>query len=160
VRYQRARVLTVASRIAVARGEAAAGTTEAAAARKEAAAADFVGEVFLRSEVAAADGAALCFSGALPGGLESATQALSARTTIQAPGSALLAQSQIEVAGCALELGQMDRAKELLASAQKVLESHPGLGPQFQRIWTNTMTQLRQKSAYSDHSAPVQSTPL
>lgn len=159
VRYQRARILAVASRIAVARRETAAAVGEAAAARKEAAATDFAGEVFLRSEVAAADGAALCSSGASTDGLQSASEALSSRTSIQAPSSALLAQSQIEVATCALQLGQIDRAKQLLSSAQKVLESHPNLGPQFQRAWTSANAQLRQRPTSADHNAAVQTTP-
>jgi eukaryotic-like serine/threonine-protein kinase len=148
VRYQRARILSVASRIAVALGDTAAGIGEAAAARKEAAAADFADEVFLRSEVAAANGAALCSSGASMDGLRSADEALRARTTIQTPNSALLAQSEIEVASCALELGQTNRGEQLLADAQKVLEAHPSLGPQFQRAWTSAMAQFRQNSAY------------
>jgi serine/threonine protein kinase len=158
-RYQRARILALASRIAVAQGEAAASIGEAAAARKEAAAADFLGEVFLRSEIAAADGAALCFSGASTDGLRSADEALHSRTAIQSPNSALLAQSQIEVATCALQLGQVDRAKELLATAQKVLESHPSLGPQFQRAWASADTQLRQKPGLGGHNAGVRAAP-
>jgi eukaryotic-like serine/threonine-protein kinase len=143
VRYQRARILAVASRIAMARGEAAAAAGQAAAAQKEVAAADFASEVFLRSEVAAASGAALCSSGPSTNGLRSANEALSARTTIQTPGSALLALSKIEVATCAFELGQVGRADELLADAQQVLEAHPSLGPQFRRAWTTAMTHIR-----------------
>jgi serine/threonine-protein kinase len=147
MRYQRARILGVAARIAVARGDSAAGIAAAGAALKEAAAADFAGETFLRSEVAAANGAALCSSGASMDGLRLADEALSARTSTQTPNGALLAQSEFEVATCALGLGQMKRAQQLLADAQEALEAHPTLGPQFRRAWNSAMALMRQKSA-------------
>jgi tetratricopeptide (TPR) repeat protein len=147
VRYQRAKILSIASRIAVARGDTATGIGAAAAALKEVSAEDLAGDVFLRAEVAAANGAALCSAGASQDGLRSADEALSARASIQTPDSALLAQSEIEVATCAFQLGEADRAEKLLSDARKVLDAHPDIGPQFRRAWTLATAQSRRKSA-------------
>jgi eukaryotic-like serine/threonine-protein kinase len=145
-RYQRTRLTAIAARIAAARGETAVSVAEAGAARNAVAAADLNSEVFLQAEVAAANGVALCASGDATAGLRSADEALDARRVIQSPTSPFLAMSQVEVASCALGLGQVDRAKDLLAEAKTILQAQPDLGPQFQRAWARAMLQYQQRT--------------
>jgi eukaryotic-like serine/threonine-protein kinase len=159
VRYQRAKILTVASRVAVAQGLGAAAVAESAAARKEAAAPDLGTDVLLQSEVNTAYAAALCASRAAADGLQVANSALAARTAQLSDTSALLAQTEIVVAACALELSQSSRAEESLRSAQRVLNGQPGLGPQYQRAWKAAMVQFQQKTASGGPTGPIRAAP-
>jgi hypothetical protein len=149
VRALRAKIFTLASRLAAARGDAGIAVNDADAAAQVAAAKDFESDVFLQSEVAITRGAALYISAPSTDGLRWAAKALSGRSTAQSANSALLAEAEILTAVCASALGQTGRAEGLMTAAQLRLRSQQALGPQFQREWVDAMAKIRRKSVNS-----------
>jgi hypothetical protein len=51
----------------------------------------------------------------------------------QHPNSPWLAEAQISLAGCLLDLGEVPRAKQLVASARTIQAAHRQLGEHFRR---------------------------
>ncbi|HEY0802104.1 MAG TPA: hypothetical protein VGD54_14795, partial [Steroidobacteraceae bacterium] len=131
IRYQRARLLVLASRIAAARGDGGAAVASAAAARRLDDAYHIGSDIFLRSEVMAAEGEALCLQSPSPEAAAAIEKAMAARLTIARAESPLIADTQVQMARCALALGQVARAKELLAQAERRLELVKSLGSQY-----------------------------
>lgn len=131
VRYQRARLLLLSSRIAGALGEFPAAAASAAAARMIGDADDIKRDAFLRSELLASDSEARCLQSPSPEAAASLEQALNSRLDIVRAGSPVSADVQIQMARCALALGQVARAKDLLAQAERTVDSTKSLGSQY-----------------------------
>jgi tetratricopeptide (TPR) repeat protein len=123
MRIQRARLLLLSSRIAKALGEFPAAAASAAAAREIDDAADIKRDAFLRSEVMASDSESRCLQSPSPEAAASLEQALSARENIVRAGSPLIADVQMQMARCALALGQVARAKDLVAQAARTVDA-------------------------------------
>ncbi|MDP9087942.1 MAG: hypothetical protein M3O26_04280, partial [Pseudomonadota bacterium] len=131
VRYQRARLLLLSSRIAGALGEFPAAAASAAAARMIGDADDIKRDAFLRSELSASDSEARCLQSPSPEAAASLEQALNSWLDIVRAGSPVSADVQIQMARCALALGQVARAKDLLAQAERTVDSAKSLGSQY-----------------------------
>jgi eukaryotic-like serine/threonine-protein kinase len=131
MRYQRARLLVLSSRIAEALGEFAAAGTSAAAARMIDDAEDMKRDAFLRSDVMASESEARCLQSPSAKAAASLEHALTARLNIMRAGSPLIADVQMQMARCALALGQVARAKDLVAQAERTVEAAKSLGSQY-----------------------------
>jgi tetratricopeptide (TPR) repeat protein len=111
MRYQRARLLVLASRIAAARGDGGAAVASAAAARRIDDADDIRPDVFLRADVLAEDGAARCLQSPSPQAAATLEEAMKARLSSARPGSPLIANTQVQLARCTVALGQVSLVK-------------------------------------------------
>jgi serine/threonine-protein kinase len=131
MRHQRARLLLLSSRIAEALGELPAAAFSASAVRKIADAEDLKRDAFLRSDVMASDGEARCLQSPSADAAASLEQALAARLNIVRAGSPLTADVQMQMARCALAMGQIARAKDLAVQAERTLEAAASLGSQY-----------------------------
>jgi hypothetical protein len=56
---------------------------------------------------------------------------MTARLSIQRADSPFIADAKIQMARCSLGLAHADRAKELIAQAEKIIGAGKPLGPQF-----------------------------
>ena len=141
VRRQRARIHGMTARLATARHEPVVAATAAVSARQLTEAPDIKDDLFVRAEVLTALGEALCSQAASDEGTHAASEALATRTAILRTGSPYVAESQIHLARCLFNAGQIDQAKPLIASAQQVIDEH-GLGPQFETALQSVKTQF------------------
>ncbi len=146
LRHLRARIEGTTARLAAVRGDSESASSAAADARQISESADIRSDLFVRAEVMAAIGEALCSpasSASSAAGLTAATEALTTRTAIQRAGSPLIAESQIDLAACLLNSGNRDQVENLLASAQAAVDTDPSVGPQFRAALDSVKSRYR-----------------
>jgi len=98
----------------------------------------------LEARAALVEGKADLLSGRAPDALPLLQHAVGLRESIMDPVSPSLADAQVALADCYLNLGDVEHAKALVATAKKALDAHHELGNQYSRPLQEVEERLRQ----------------